>query len=350
MPLRIVRRPRSPYWIVRGTIRGIRVEESTGIASRTVAEEIRAKREAEIIAQSIHGRSVTATFAEACASYLETGGRHRTGGSPRFLAPILDYFTTTALAAINLDAIEKAAKKLYPDATPQTRNRQVFTPTVAVLRHAATRGWCAMPIVARPQQPQDRVRWLKPDEAERLIDGAGKTLRPLLIFLLYTGARIGEALWLDWHDIDLSRSHVTFPKTKNGEARGVPLHPRVVAALANLKHREGEVFRRPGGEPYERPKRIDDTSAGTRISKAFAGAVERAGLEDFTPHDCRHTWATWHYAANRDLGALQKLGGWKSIKMVLRYAHVNVGELARTIDRLPGGNLGDSGAAEEKKA
>src|SRR6476661_9840654 len=22
-------------------------------------------------------------------------------------------------------------------------------------------------------------------------------------------------------------------------------------------------------------------------------------------HDCRHTWATWHYAANRDLGALQ---------------------------------------------
>jgi integrase len=167
---------------------------------------------------------------------------------------------------------------------------------------------------------------------------------------LYTGGRAGEALWLDWRDVSLARAHVTFPKTKNGEARGVPLHPRIVAALANLPHREGEVFRRPDGEPYARPRRIDDTSAGARIRKAFATARKRAGLEDFTPHACRHTWATWHYAANRDLGALQKLGGWKSIRMVLRYAHVNVGELAHTIDRLPGGNLGDSESGEAKKA
>jgi hypothetical protein len=48
-----------------------------------------------------------------------------------------------------------------------------------------------------------------------------------------------------------------------------------------------------------------------------------------------HTVATCHYAANRDLGALQKLGGWKSVKMVMRYAHVNVGELAHTIEKLP---------------
>ena len=40
---------------------------------------------------------------------------------------------------------------------------------------------------------------------------------------------------------------------------------------------------------------------------------------------------------NRDLGALIRLGGWKSEKMVLRYAHVNVGELAHTIERLPWG-------------
>lgn len=69
---------------------------------------------------------------------------------------------------------------------------------------------------------------------------------------------------------------------------------------------------------------------------------DRAGIADFTPHDCRHTWATWRYAANRDLGALQKLGGWKSVKMVMRYAHVNVDELAHTIAKLPGGELGKS--------
>jgi integrase len=102
--------------------------------------------------------------------------------------------------------------------------------------------------------------------------------------------------------------------------------------------------------PYSRPRRLDDVSAGTRIKRAFGNAVRRAELDDFHPHDCRHSWATWHYASNRDLGALMRLGGWKSASMVMRYAHVNVDELRGTIDRLPGGNLGDGDLAEGKTA
>jgi integrase len=179
----------------------------------------------------------------------------------------------------------------------------------------------------------------------------GEHLRPLVIFMLYTGARAGEALWLDWRDVDLSRAHVTFPKTKNGDARGGPLHPRVVAALTTIPHRDSEVFRRPDGMPYERSRNIDDTSAGSRIKTAFGGACRRAGIEDFHPHDCRHTWATWFYAANRDLFALQRLGGWKTLSMVMRYVHVNVAELAPSIDRLPvlgGGKLGESEFSEDR--
>jgi integrase len=118
---------------------------------------------------------------------------------------------------------------------------------------------------------------------------------------------------------------------------------RVVAALANLPRRDGEVFRRPDGLPYEPPDADDDedTSAGTRIKTAFNGAKHRAGITDFRPHDCRHTWATWHYAANRDLIGLKKLGGWKTERMVLRYAHINIEELAPSIDRLPWRNSGE---------
>jgi integrase len=150
----------------------------------------------------------------------------------------------------------------------------------------------------------------------------------------------------------LARAHVVFPKTKNGEARGVPLHPRVIAELANLAHRDGEVFRRPDGLPYQRPDPEDeeDHSAGTRIKTAFSGACRRAKITDFHPHDCRHTWATWHYVANRDLGALQRLGGWKTIRMVMRYAHTNVDEHKDSIDRLPGGNGGEQLAEEAKTA
>jgi integrase len=190
--------------------------------------------------------------------------------------------------------------------------------------------------------PRTVIWWLKLDEANRLINACAEHLRPLVIFLIYTGARVGEALWLDWRNLDLVRKHVVFPQTKNGEARGVPLHDRVVVALANLPHREGEVFRRPDGLPYERPKRADDFSAGSRIKKAFAGACKRAGIADFSPHGCRHTWATWHYVANHDITALMRLGGWKSAAMVMRYTHHNVDEHRHTIDQLPGGNLGET--------
>jgi integrase len=298
MPLKLVRRPNTPTWVIRGTLRGVRVEESTGTGNRTAAEEICAKRETEILKASIYGRAATASFAEAALSYLQQGG------SRKFLQPVIQYFKTTPLAKIDQDAIEEGAGKLFPNASPATRNRNFYTPTLAVLHHAARKKLCARPIVKRPKPSKARVRWLTIEEADRLI----------------TGARVGEGLWLDWRNVDLARAHVTFTETKNGEARGVPLHQRVIAALANLPHRDGEVFRRPDGLPYVRSKGINDTSAGTRIKTAFRRAVVRAGLEDFHPHDCRHTWATWHYAKNRDLGALMKLGGWKSTAMVMRYA------------------------------
>jgi hypothetical protein len=60
------------------------------------------------------------------------------------------------------------------------------------------------------------------------------------------------------------------------------------------------------------PRGIQIGSRGpkSRISR-------RAGITNFRSHDCRHAWATWHCAANRDLAALIKLAGWKSERMVL---------------------------------
>jgi integrase len=68
--------------------------------------------------------------------------------------------------------------------------------------------------------------------------------------------------------------------------------------------------------------------------KSFGSACQRAGIKNFSARLPPH-WATWHYAKNGDLLALQRLGGWKTLTMVTRYAHVNVGELAHTIDNLP---------------
>ena len=107
-----------------------------------------------------------------------------------------------------------------------------------------------------------------------------------------------------------------------------------------MDHKEGAVFRRPDGKPYQ-PK----ADGGGQIKTAFKGACRRAGIANFTPHDCRHTWATWHYSANRNLKALMELGGWKSEAMVMRYAHVNTDHLRASIDALPGTKSAQAGRA-----
>jgi len=337
MALKIVRRTGREVWYIRGTVNSKRHDESTGTADRKLADAYRVKREHELQHEAIHGKETVAKFAQAALSYLENGGSKRYLRLPMVeLGPLL-------LADIGQDRIDWLAKKLYPVGSPSTWNRQVYTPVVSVLRHAAQKQWCERPVIKRPKAPQGRVRWLTKWDAQHLISQAAPHLKPLLYFLLYTGARVGEALWLPWDQVDLTRRTVTFTKTKNGTARSVPLHRALVPILASLAasfaatgENNGAVFLTDAGVPYRAldPDKPEDHSAGSRIKTAFHSATRRAGLSNLHPHDLRHTWATWHYQANRDLGALMRLGGWKTMSMVMRYAHTNVDELADTVDRL----------------
>lgn len=134
----------------------------------------------------------------------------------------------------------------------------------------------------------------------------------------------------------------------------MPLPARAVAALANLPwDRKGFVFRRPAGKIRKAgrvwlPYTSRDGAGGGQIKTAWAGMLRRAGIEDFTPHDCRHTWATWHYMANRDVQALMALGGWRTPSMVFRYTHVNADHLAPSQARL-WGVQGDHSPADTPK-
>ena len=58
------------------------------------------------------------------------------------------------------------------------------------------------------------------------------------------------------------------------------------------------------------------------IGEAYQRAVTRAGLDGVNWHTLRHTWASWHVMHGTPLEVLQKLGGWNSLQMVLRYAHL----------------------------
>ena len=146
----------------------------------------------------------------------------------------MGYFGRETLSRIDQAVIDKAARVLKPDAKASTLNRHVYTPMAAVLHHAARRGLCEYKAIERPRQPKGRIRWLTPAEADQLLEACAPHLKPLIIFLFYTGARISEALYLDWANVDLPRRRVVFLNTKNGTDRGVPLHSRAFVALANL--------------------------------------------------------------------------------------------------------------------
>jgi integrase len=206
------------------------VDHSLGTGDRRQAEALLGKLQNDIFERQTRGVVPTAEgFASAALRYMETGGERR------FIEPLLRHFGDAPIDQIDQQAIDRAAAAVYPDGAPGTRNRQVYAPVSAILKFAGISSE-----IRRLKPPPGVVRWLTPDdEAPRLIEACAPHLRPLVIFELFTGARIGEALWLDWRCVDLKRAHVSFPETKNGEPRGVPLHRDLVAELANLPHRDG---------------------------------------------------------------------------------------------------------------
>jgi hypothetical protein len=77
------------------------------------------------------------------------------------------------------------------------------------------------------------------------------------------------------------------------------------------------------------------------------GQPARIQKSHFRWHDLRHTWASWHVMAGTPLEVLQKLGGWSSLAMVLRYAHLAPDHLAGYADNArpwEGGQGGEKAA------
>nr|WP_238556134.1 tyrosine-type recombinase/integrase [Dickeya sp. NCPPB 3274] len=51
-------------------------------------------------------------------------------------------------------------------------------------------------------------------------------------------------------------------------------------------------------------------------------------MSNFRCHDLRHTWANWLVQSGVSLLALKELGGWETLEMVQRYAHLSAGHLS----------------------
>jgi integrase len=338
MPLSLTRRGGTGTWQIVGTVAGQRIRQSARTADKRLAEEARAELEASLYRGAVFGARAVVTWNSAVNSYLDAAPRSASENAR--LLRLHDHLTGKRLSDINQALVDRIIQsRCRPDAQPATKLREVITPIRAVLAHAARRQWCDMPALEAPKGASGvkRTRWLTPTEVERLATNAAPHLAPLILFLAGTGARLSEALTLQWADVDLKHGRALLRDTKQGRDRVAELPPRSVAALANLPHRAGHVFRPPARRGKQRTSYAETGGLyGGQIATAWAGACRRAKITDATPHTLRHTWASWHYAMHRDLMRLKADGDWSTITQTERYTKLVPGTMVAEIRKFLG--------------
>lgn len=182
--------------------------------------------------------------------------------------------------------------------------------------------------------------------------GASGHYGPLVLTLAYTGIRWGEAAGLLVSAVDFKRRRLTIDRNmvelsggrfdlttpKSGRARSVPfpafLEPYLKAACA-MKLPTAAVFTGPTGATLRRPDSRDGW---------FTSARESAGLPKFTPHDLRHSAASFAVSAGANVKAVQRMLGHSSAAMTLDvYASLfdeDLDTVAVALDRAVAGALG----------
>lgn len=181
--------------------------------------------------------------------------------------------------------------------------------------------------VKKPIKPKARNRRIRDNEIELLIEalnyshGQVPTLPEhyvawAFLFALETAMRRGEILGIQM--IDIHARHVHLPKTKNGDARNVPLTKKALELLSLIEHEE--------------PKLIPQSENAFRLM--WERRKAKVGLEDIKFHDTRHEAIT-RFVNNQKLPVevLAKVTGHKTIKVLVNtYYNPDVDDIADMLD------------------
>lgn len=188
-----------------------------------------------------------------------------------------------------------------------------------------TWGWLnsdPMSDVDRPPNPPSRRRRINQDEVDRITlalgydGGAPENVSDHValsfLFALETAMRSGEILGLTWADV--GQKSVQLPRTKNGDARRVPLSVRAREIIALLPKGAPTVFNVEGGSK----------------DALFRRARDAACIPNLHFHDSRAK-AIWRLSKKFDAMELARMIGHRDIKSLMFYYNADPDELA---DRL----------------
>jgi len=144
-------------------------------------------------------------------------------------------------------------------------------------------------------------------ELNALIAGSGRKTATFLQLLKETAMRAGEAIRLEWTDVDFDRGIITLNKPeKRSKPRMWKVSRKLIAMLKNLPKKNQKVF---GGTTYDSLKH---TLQLTRKRLAFK--LQNPRLKKITFHTFRHWKATMLYHQTKDPYYVKEFLGHKSIK------------------------------------
>jgi len=316
----------SVWWVKITSPGGALLRRSTGTGDQEQAQEYHDHLKAQLWRVHRLGEKPRRTWQEAVVRWSsETSHKadhEKDLAKLRWLHPFLG---DKWLDDIDRDLIDQIGQRKKAEASAPTANR--YLALIRAILRAARDDWewvAQVPRVKLFPEAKKRVRWITRDEAERLIAELPAHLAEMARFTLATGLRQHNVSYLRWDQVDTTRrvAWIHADESKSGHAIAVPLNRDALAVLDTRRGRHDTFVFTYRGQPVQRTS-----------TKAWAAAKKRAGIENFRWHDLRHTWASWHVQSGTSLQELQELGGWSSVEMVLRYAHLAADHLLSAAER-----------------
>lgn len=271
------------------------------------------------------------TFKEAAEAYrmkLHMEGRLVLDTERRIKA-FEDDWGTVALDDVMPEDVQAYVYRKYQGKTASTVARNV-TVFISILNNAYELGMLdKVPRIRRPRKPKDgRLYHLEIDEIMPVVEHVTKKYNALygfvILLLVDTGLRFGEAMNLRWGDLGPSWITVrvgSYGNTKT-KPRMIPTSPRLIEFMKQYL-----ILPLATDKPTDLivKSRWNERNVviGSKLNRALRNGCFAIGTNcpasGFRLHDLRHTFAYQCAMAGADLGDIKDLMGHEQLDMTLRY-------------------------------
>lgn len=233
-----------------------------------------------------------------------------------FYATIVRRHILPSLGQVRLDELspQQIERLLYERARSGLSSRTVKA-SLDVLRislnHAVRTGVLGRNVGANvlpPRVVHKPISFLTAEEAKRLISAAREgPIGPLVTLCITTGLRQGEALALQWKDVDLELGTVAITKTiqrRSGRGlevsdpktarsrRRVVLPAIALSALREHAKRESRSLGQPGNADFVFRTTDSTPLDASNVRRDFERLLKHAGVPRIRFHDLRHSAAS----------------------------------------------------------